>query len=107
MLLLLTLFNIGSEAKLSDRYTKQKPLVILCDWDMPPYEYLDDQGQPAGYTMEMLNLILGFRAAEDRLDYRTKLYAGAHGLPIVYHRVELLSAEGGDAGQQPAHSFAI
>jgi len=58
MLLLLTLFNIGSEAKLSDRYTKQKPLVILCDWDMPPYEYLDDQGQPAGYTMEMLNLIL-------------------------------------------------
>ena len=57
LLLLLTLFNIRAGARLSDRYTQQRPLVVVCDWDMPPYEFLDDQGQPSGYTIDMLNAI--------------------------------------------------
>ena len=58
-LLVLTLFyNEGAGAALSDRYNEQHPLVIACDWDAPPYEFLDDKGDPAGFTIDVLKAIL-------------------------------------------------
>lgn len=57
-LLVLTLFyNEGAGAALSDRYNEQHPLVIVCDWDMPPYEFLDENGQPAGYNVDLMDAI--------------------------------------------------
>ena len=55
----LLLYNMTGEAKISDRYNKQRPLVIVCDWDLPPYEFFDDNGNPAGYTIDLMNTILG------------------------------------------------
>ena len=39
-------------------YTKENPLVIVSDWEFPPYEYSDDKGNPDGYNVEVLDLIL-------------------------------------------------
>ena len=39
-------------------YTKEKPLVIVADWEFPPYEFRNDMGEPDGYNVEVLNTIL-------------------------------------------------
>ena len=60
VLVLLTLFFYGirSEARFRENYTEQHPLIVTCDWEMPPYEFLDDQGTPSGYTVELISTIL-------------------------------------------------
>ena len=39
-------------------YTEEQPLVIVSDWEFPPYEFSNDKGEPDGYNVEVLNLIL-------------------------------------------------
>ena len=39
-------------------YTEDKPLVIVSDWEFPPYEFSNDKGEPDGYNIEVLNIIL-------------------------------------------------
>jgi signal transduction histidine kinase len=39
-------------------YTEKHPLVIAGDWDFRPFEFINIEGQPAGYNVEVLNLIL-------------------------------------------------
>ena len=58
VLFTLLLCSVEGEARLSDRFTKDHPLVVSCDWELPPYEFLDDQGRPAGYTIDLLTTIL-------------------------------------------------
>ena len=43
-------------------YTEEHPLVIVSDWDFRPFEFVNVEGQPAGYNVDVLNLIL------DKLD---------------------------------------
>ena len=57
-LLIIFLCYMEGEAKSSYGYDKGNPLVVMCDWDLPPYEFLDDEGRPAGYTIELLDLVL-------------------------------------------------
>ena len=47
-----------SSAKDSFGYTKEKPLVIVSDWDFQPFEFLNNEGKPSGYNIEVLDLIL-------------------------------------------------
>ena len=47
-----------AEAKYLREYTKEKPLIIVSDWEFPPYEFRNDQGEPDGYNVEILNAIL-------------------------------------------------
>ena len=39
-------------------YTEEHPLVIIMDWEFPPYEYRNDKGEPDGYNVEVLDLVL-------------------------------------------------
>ena len=39
-------------------YTDETPLVIAADWDFQPFEFLNADGQPSGYNIEVLDLIL-------------------------------------------------
>ena len=39
-------------------YTDERPLVIAADWDFRPFEFLNTDGQPSGYNIEVLDLIL-------------------------------------------------
>ncbi len=38
-------------------YTEEHPLVIVGDWDFRPFEFINSEGQPAGYNVDVLNLI--------------------------------------------------
>ena len=38
-------------------YTEDNPLVIVSDWEFPPYEFRNDRGEPDGYNIDILNLI--------------------------------------------------
>ena len=48
----------SAKAEYLREYTKEKPLVIVADWEFPPYEYRNDMGEPDGYNVEVLNAIL-------------------------------------------------
>ena len=60
LILLLCLFSLWPSLSADNHfgYTKEKPLVIVCDWDFRPFEFINAEGQPAGYNVDVLNLIL-------------------------------------------------
>ena len=41
----------------TDRYNAQRPLVMVCDWDKPPYEFLNDKGEPAGSNIDIMRAV--------------------------------------------------
>ncbi len=43
---------------LSDKYNEERPVVVVCDWDKPPYEFLNDQGEPAGSNIDILRAVM-------------------------------------------------
>ena len=47
-----------AEAQVSYGYSEHHPLTIVCDWDFQPFEFLDSDGKPSGYNVEVLDLIL-------------------------------------------------
>jgi len=55
---LLLAFVRTAKAQQSFPYDKSHPLIIVCDWDKPPYEFLNDKGFPAGSNVDMLNAVL-------------------------------------------------
>ena len=61
-ILLLLLLCIAPAATVQAKefygYTNNNPLTIVCDWDFRPFEFLDSNGQPSGYNVEVLDLIL-------------------------------------------------
>ena len=57
--LLLSITALQSAAGQSTReYTKDRPLIIVSDWEFPPYEFRNDKGEPDGFNVEILNIIL-------------------------------------------------
>lgn len=59
--LLLSLFNIQKADALYIReYTEERPLIIVSDWEFPPYEFRNDLGEPDGYNVEVLTRILDY-----------------------------------------------
>ena len=58
-ILLLVSYFIFSPAKAQHHdYTDENPLVIAADWDFQPFEFVNADGQPSGYNIEVLDLIL-------------------------------------------------
>lgn len=51
-----SLFTVS--AKDTFGYSKEKPLIIASDWDFQPFEFLNTEGNPSGYNIEVLDLIL-------------------------------------------------
>lgn len=39
-------------------YTEQHPLIIVGDWDKPPYEYQNDRGRPVGMNIDVMDVIM-------------------------------------------------
>ena len=58
MTLLLTTGLRISAQQLSDKYTAEHPVVIVCDWDKPPYEFLNDKGMPAGSNIDVMSAVM-------------------------------------------------
>ena len=38
-------------------YTDEHPLVMVCDWEFPPYEFSNNRGEPDGYNIDLMRLI--------------------------------------------------
>ena len=38
-------------------YSEDNPVIIVCDWDFPPYEFSNNNGEPDGYNIELLQTI--------------------------------------------------
>ena len=58
---LLITYHLSLTVSLSNEtfgYTKEKPLIIVSDWDFQPFEFLNSEGKPSGYNVEVLDLIL-------------------------------------------------
>jgi len=49
---------LTSSAKETYGYSNEKPLIIVSDWDFQPFEFLNTEGKPSGYNIEVLDLIL-------------------------------------------------
>ena len=49
---LLTFWPLQLSAKDFYGFTDEHPLIVACDWDFRPFEFLDSEGEPAGYNIE-------------------------------------------------------
>ena len=49
---------LPAEAIFIREYTEDRPLVIVSDWEFPPYEYRNDRGEADGYNVAVLQTIL-------------------------------------------------
>ena len=38
-------------------YTEDRPLVVACDWDFQPFEFVNSEGKPSGYNIDVLSQI--------------------------------------------------
>ena len=54
-----SLFTSGADAQsaYSLDYNEDNPVLIVCDWDFPPYEFSNNTGDPDGYNIELLQTI--------------------------------------------------
>ena len=52
------LASVAQNASLASRYSSERPVVVTCDWDKPPYEFLNDNGQPAGSNIDIIKVIM-------------------------------------------------
>ena len=43
---------------LSGKYNANRPVVMVCDWDKPPYEFLNDKGEPAGSNIDAIKAVM-------------------------------------------------
>ena len=42
----------------SRQYTKENPLVYEDVWDLWPYSFLNDNGEPEGYNIDLIRLMM-------------------------------------------------
>ncbi len=57
----LTVYSLQATAtaqSLSERYNDKRPVVMVCDWDKPPYEFLNNQGEPAGSNIDAMKAVM-------------------------------------------------
>lgn len=50
-LALLMVFACGVSAKLTDKYSEKRPVVMACDAEFAPYEYRSDNGAASGFNV--------------------------------------------------------
>ena len=36
----------------------KRPVVMVCDWDKPPYEFLNSNGEPAGINIDVMRAVM-------------------------------------------------
>lgn len=69
LLSLTILVWVALTAGLSQTYTQERPLVYEDAWDLWPYSFVNDTGEPTGFNIDLLKLI----CKELNIPYRIKL----------------------------------
>jgi len=68
--LLWPLFHVAQPAhEYNRKYTKEHPLIYSDSWDLAPYVFLNERGEPDGYNVDIVKLLLN----ELRIPYVIKL----------------------------------
>ena len=57
LLTLLCVTAAKAQAPYNLDYSEDNPVIIVCDWDFPPYEFSNNNGEPDGYNIELLQTI--------------------------------------------------
>ena len=47
-----------AQGDLSKVYTEERPLVYEDSWDLWPYSFLNDKGQPDGFNIDLINMMM-------------------------------------------------
>ena len=55
--LLLPQLAVADEKEATRQYDNRHPLIYEDAWDLWPYSYLDEQGHPVGYNVELVKLL--------------------------------------------------
>ena len=60
IIMVATCLHITANPKeiLQNKYNKERPLIIVADWNLPPYEFRDNNGTPIGYSVELMETML-------------------------------------------------
>ena len=58
MLILLACVLQTSAQALTERYNKERPVVIVCNRDNPPYEFLNDRDEPTGSNIDVIKAVM-------------------------------------------------
>src|SRR5574344_1179691 len=58
MLLLIEANGYKAYCSVGKTYTKDHPLLIEGNWEFPPYEYLDEQGNANGFDIDLMKALL-------------------------------------------------
>lgn len=54
----LTLTTLAAEGDSTEVYTEQNPLVYEDAWDLWPYAFLNDNGEPDGFNIDLIRLMM-------------------------------------------------
>ena len=57
LLLIASVLQTAAQA-LTDRYTRHHPVIVACHWDTPPYEFLNNEGEPAGINVDIVKAVM-------------------------------------------------
>ena len=57
LIMLFTVLQVSAQA-LTDRYNSQRPVVIVCDRENPPYQFLNEKGKPAGSDIDVIQAVM-------------------------------------------------
>ena len=69
VLLSLTAGAAGAAADSLGTYTKERPLIYEDVWDLWPYSFLNDKGEPDGFNVDLIRLIM----SELQIPYEIKM----------------------------------
>ena len=90
--------SAANSSRQARSYTETDPFVIVCDWDFPPFEFADNSGKPAGFNIDVLDIIL------DRLNipHRFEMHEWHQATQIFKARqADLIHAIGEDYNMTP------
>ncbi len=56
--LFLSFSTLSAQTSFRRAYTQENPLVYVDSWDLWPYSYLNDQGEPEGFNIDLIRLMM-------------------------------------------------
>jgi len=77
------------------KYTKEKPLVVICDWEFAPFTYLNDEGKNSGAAVEMITEIL----EKAEINYEVKMRSWTEVVDIFTNKKADISSTCREASQ--------
>ena len=51
--------GVAAQVEINREYTKEHPLVYEDSWDLYPYSFLNENGEPDGFNIDLMRLLLG------------------------------------------------